>query len=254
MKSSVVETSAEHIQLLAAMGHDKWQCWRRTIWLFAKYLFMVLLLTIALALSADFFISFQTQSQVMTQIEQVPPTPVALVLGTTRWHEGRPNQYYRARIETAAALYHSGRVRGILVSGDNASIYYNEPRFMRKDLIALGVPDTVITSDYAGFRTLDSIVRAKKVFGLDEIVVISQRFHVERALFIAQHVGIRAIGLAAPNPTAPGLMKTRVREVPARIIAVFDIMIDRPPRFLGAAESVKLRSLPDESPISILPP
>ena len=202
---------------------------------------LVAALAIAGALGIDLMISVSAGKAVVDDITQVEPTPVALVLGTARTHQGRPNQFYRARIEAAAELFHSGRVRGILVSGDNATRYYNEPVAMQKDLIALGVPPEFITLDYAGFRTLDSVVRAKQVFGVDRIVVVSQRFHAERAIFLARHFGIDANGLAAADPESQGLMKVRAREVLARVVAVLDIVIGREPKFLGAAETVRLR-------------
>lgn len=196
-------------------------------------------LTVALVIDAS--VSLTTHGAVVAGVDDVPPTPVALLLGTARTHQGRPNQFYRGRIEAAAALFHSGRVRGILVSGDNGTPQYNEPIAMRKDLVALGVPADYITLDYAGFRTLDSIVRAREVFGLDRFVVVSQRFHAERAIFIARRFGIAATGLAAPDPTAPGLMKVRAREVLARSAAVLDLLTGRGPRYLGARETVRLR-------------
>lgn len=206
-----------------------------------KALGLLALLAIASLLAIDLMVSISAGRAVTDDIQRIEPTPVALLLGTARTHQGRPNQFYRARIEAAADLFHSGRVRGILVSGDNATRYYNEPVAMQKDLIALGVPPEFITLDYAGFRTLDSVIRAKQVFGLDRIVVVSQRFHAERAIFLARHFGIEANGLAAADPKSQGLMKVRAREVLARVVAVLDIVIGREPKFLGAAETVRLR-------------
>jgi SanA protein len=199
------------------------------------------MLSTAAMLGLDLMISISAGADVADDIAQVEPTPVALLLGTARTHQGRPNQFYRARIEAAAELFHSGRVRGILVSGDNATMYYNEPVSMQKDLIALGVPAEFITLDYAGFRTLDSVVRAKEVFGVQHILIVSQRFHAERAIFLARHFGIDAHGLAAADPDSPGLMKVRAREVLARVAAVLDIITGRTPKFLGAPETVRLR-------------
>lgn len=204
-------------------------------------LILVALLAAGTALGIDLMVSIKTGGAVANDIAQVEPTPVALLLGTARTHQGRLNQFYRARIEAAAELFHSGRVRGILVSGDNATRYYNEPIAMQKDLIALGVPPEFITLDYAGFRTLDSVVRAKEVFGVDRVIIVSQRFHAERAIFLARHFGIDANGLAAADPTDAGLMKVRAREVIARFVAVLDILIGRGPKFLGAPETVRLR-------------
>jgi SanA protein len=153
----------------------------------------------------DLGISLSTRNAVTDQISDVAPVEVALILGTSRSYRGQPNRFYQARIEAAARLFQSGRVRGILVSGDNATRYYNEPISMQKDLIALGVPADVITLDYAGFRTLDSMIRAKKVFGLDEVLVVSQRFHAARAVFLARQFGLDARGFAADDPAHAGL-------------------------------------------------
>jgi SanA protein len=215
---------------------------RRSPWRRALLVLCVLGMVIAATmLGLDRMISISAGDAVADDIAQVEPTPVALLLGTARTHQGRPNQFYRARIEAAAKLFHSGRVRGILVSGDNATMYYNEPVSMQKDLIALGVPAEFITLDYAGFRTLDSVVRAKEVFGVDRLIIVSQRFHAERAIFLARHFGIDASGLAAADPDSPGLMKVRAREVLARVAAVLDIITGRAPKFLGAPETVRLR-------------
>jgi SanA protein len=196
----------------------------------------------------DTMVSMSTAGAVAGGVEEVAPKPVALLLGTARsTAAGRPNQFYHARIDAAAALFHSGRVHGILVSGDNATRWYNEPIAMQKDLIAAGVPAEFITLDYAGFRTLDSVIRAKEVFGQERIVIVSQRFHAERAIFLARHYGIDASGLAAADPESPGLMKVRAREVLARVAAVLDIVTGRDPKFLGEPETVRLREVADDA-------
>lgn len=201
-----------------------------------------------LPLAIDTMISVSTAGAVAEVVDEVAPKPVALLLGTARRTvAGRPNQFYRARIEAAAALFHSGKVQGILVSGDNATRWYNEPIAMRKDLIAAGVPAEFITLDYAGFRTLDSVIRAKEVFGQEHVIIVSQRFHAERAIFLARHFGLDASGLAAADPDEPGLMKVRAREVFARVAAVLDIVIGRDPKFLGQPETVRLRAVADDA-------
>jgi SanA protein len=199
---------------------------------------------IAALLSIDLTITLSTRSAITDAVEQVQPVEVALLLGTSRGQRSNPNEFYQARIEAAAQLYHSCRVRGILVSGDNATRYYNEPITMQKDLIALGVAADHITLDYAGFRTLDSIIRAKKVFGLDQVLIVSQDFHAARAIFLARQFGIDARGFAAANPTHSGYLKIRAREVLARAAAVLDIVTGQGARFLGAPETLRLRSRP----------
>ncbi len=199
-------------------------------------------------MAIDAVVSMSTAEAVADGVDNLEPKPVALLLGTSsRTVAGRPNRFYHARIEAAAELFQSGKVKGILVSGDNATRWYNEPIAMQKDLIAAGVPAEFITLDYAGFRTLDSVVRAKEVFGQDHIIIVSQRFHAERAIFLARHYGIDASGLAAADPDDLGLMKVRAREVLARVVAVLDIVINRGPKFLGEPETVRLREVADDA-------
>ena len=210
----------------------------RILW---KTLKISVILILAFAILCDISISLFAIGKIYDHIDEIRPTAVALVLGTAKHQKKGPNLFYGPRIEAAAALFKSGRVQGILVSGDNATIYYNEPETMRRDLVALGVPAAYITLDYAGFRTLDSMVRAKEVFGLDEVVVISQRFHAQRAVFIGTMKGMRVTALAAADPKLNWYLKVRAREVLARAAAVIDIFAGREPRFLGAPEKINLR-------------
>jgi SanA protein len=139
-----------------------------------------------------------------------------VVLGTAKYYRtGVINQYYRYRIQGALNAYNSGKVNYLLLSGDNALQSYNEPVTMRKDLIAAGVDPADIVLDYAGFRTLDSIVRTRKVFDTNDFIIITQRFHCERALFIALHMGIQAQCYAVPSPK--DMLSVRVREFGARL-------------------------------------
>ena len=156
-----------------------------------------------------------------------------VVLGTAKYYRtGVINQYYRYRIQGALNAYNSGKVNYLLLSGDNALQSYNEPVTMRKDLIAAGVDPADIVLDYAGFRTLDSIVRTRKVFDTNDFIIITQRFHCERALFIALHMGIQAQCYAVPSPK--DMLSVRVREFGARFGALADLYIfKREPRFLG---------------------
>jgi SanA protein len=232
--------AASKVATLAA----KPQRWQRWLWRGALAMGGGLLgLGLCLAL-IDLSISLSTRDAITESVDAVEPASVALILGTSRTFRGKPNPFYRARIEAAAELFHRGHVRGILVSGDNATRYYNEPITMQKDLIAEGVPAEVMTLDYAGFRTLDSVVRAKEVFGLDHVLVVSQRFHVARAIFLARHFGIDAHGFAASDPNTLGFIKIRAREVLARAAAVLDILTGQGPRYLGKPEAVRLREPP----------
>lgn len=212
--------------------------WRRML----RGALTVAALLLLIVTGCNLWVILQTRDRLYSDIEQLPPHSVALVLGTSsRTSEGRPNLYFIHRIEAAAALYHAGKIKHIIASGDNHAYSYNEPIAMRRALIAAGVPAEAITLDYAGFRTLDSIVRSKEIFSQEEIVVVSQRFHNERALFIGDYHGIRAIGFNARDVPATLRIRTRLREYLARFKAVLDLyVLDTQPRFLGEKVEVPL--------------
>jgi SanA protein len=167
-------------------------------------------------------------------IGDLPHNHVGLVLGTSeRTSKGWPNLYFQHRIAAAAQLYHAGKVDHLLVSGDNSRTNYNEPEQMRRALMAAGVDSAHITMDFAGFRTLDSVVRAREVFGTSSFTIISQRFHNERALFLAQQQGMQAVAFnAADVPNAYG-RKTMIREKLARTKVYLDLILGTGPKFLG---------------------
>ena len=153
-----------------------------------KILGTLSLVLVLVILTCNFIISSTTEDKTYSNINTIPPNRVGLVLGTSnRISNGSSNPYYTYRIDATVALFKAGKIKFILVSGDNGSIYYNEPNTIKKDLIKAGIPEEVIFLDYAGFRTLDSMVRAKFIFGLDNVTVISQKFHNERAIYIAEH-------------------------------------------------------------------
>ena len=180
------------------------------------------------------------EGRMYQDVGEIPYRRVGLVLGTTPENaRGNPNLYYRYRMEAAAKLYHAGKVSYLIVSGDNHKREYNEPECMRQSLIALGVPDSAICSDFAGFRTFDSMVRCKKVFGQDSVTVISQGWHNERALYIAQHAGLDAIAFNASDiPMKPYYVKSHFREMLAKVKVVLDVAFHKQPKFLG--EPVKV--------------
>ena len=197
----------------------------------------------AFAVWADGHVAARAAGRVYDNIDEIPKRDVALVLGTSKYANGRLNSFYTSRIRAAAALYNAGKVDGILVSGDNGREDYNEPAQMKEDLVALGVPAEYITADYAGFRTLDSIYRAEEVFGLQTYTVVSQPFHLERALYLAGQRGQDVIGYAAYGPAGYWGRRVRAREVLARALAVLDVeVLRREPRFLGEPVYVNRRA------------
>jgi SanA protein len=164
----------------------------------------------------------------------MPKVSVGLVFGTTDRVDGRENRYFRYRIDAAEQLWKAGKIDSLIVSGDNSTKYYNEPEKMRQALIERGVPAGRIVCDYAGLRTLDSVVRAKEIFGVTRIVFISQRFQNQRAIYLAKANGIDAIGFNARDVTAKMGVRTRVREVGARVQMWFDVhVLGTRPKFMG---------------------
>jgi len=162
---------------------------------------------------------------VATDFNSLQYNEVGLLLGTSRYAYGRPNLYFVNRINAAAELYRAGKVESILVSGDNSSRSYNEPQDMKEALIAAGVDAEDIYLDYAGFSTLDSVVRASKVFNIQSLTVISQQFHCERAIYIARAHGVNAVGYAAKDVFGASATRVKLREYLARAKAVIDIAI-----------------------------
>ncbi|MBB5347578.1 SanA protein [Desulfoprunum benzoelyticum] len=168
-------------------------------------------------------------------VDEIAPVYSAIVLGTSKkLKNGRENQYYKNRILAAVQLYQANKCKKIIVSGDNRTMGYNEPRDMKSDLILLGVPAEVIVCDYAGRRTLDSIIRFKEIFGQTAGIVVSQQFHNNRAVFIGRHKGIRLNGFNAEDVNVHNGLKTRVRELVSKLFCVLDVKIfNTRPRHLG---------------------
>lgn len=172
--------------------------------------------------------------------KNIPKNNIGLVLGTSKYAYNRGlNPYFKHRMVAAARLYHAGKVKHLVVSGDNHKHGYNEPQQMKDHLISLGVKAEHITMDYAGFRTLDSMVRIKEIFGQTSVTVISQKFHNERAIYLARKHGIKAIGYNAKTPWFSKRM--RLREYLAKFKAVLDInVLKTKPKFLGEKIEITL--------------
>ncbi|CAG0951526.1 MAG: DUF218 domain-containing protein [Bacteroidetes bacterium] len=189
---------------------------------------------ILLSLWANLSITNQTKNLLYSDLNTVPSHKAALVLGTSKYRSnGEKNLYFFYRIQAAALLYKTRKVTYIIVSGDNSTMQYNEPNTMKKELIKLGIPDSVIYLDYAGFRTLDSVVRCKEIFGQKEFIIVSQKFHNERAVFLARKHHIEAIGFNARDVDAYYGFKTNLREYFARIKVFIDLITGKEPKFLG---------------------
>lgn len=183
---------------------------------------------------ANYSIKKESESFVSYTIADVPETKTALLLGTGKTlSNGMPNAYFDNRIKAAADLYKSGKVQYVIVSGDNSTKDYNEPEDMQSALVEQGVPQDKIILDYAGFRTLDSVVRAKDIFGQTRLVIISQKFHNERAVFLARKNGMDAFGYNAEDVNKYAGLKTNLREYLAKAKVYWDLLFGVEPKFGG---------------------
>lgn len=194
-----------------------------------------LILAVAFTVYANIKVEKAAVARLYTSVDSIPYNKVGLLLGTNplnKW--GRPNSYFTNRIKTASELYLAGKVDFIIASGDNHTKDYDEPTAMRDSLMAHGVPENRIILDFAGFRTLDSVVRAKEVFGCDSLTIISQADHNARALYLAEANGIEAIAVSAPLRAGRWVrIRLAVREWLARDKMMLDIWFGKKPHFLG---------------------
>lgn len=203
-----------------------------------KKLIFVGILLFGISLFSIFFCNYiiekETKGFTTKDLKNLPERNSGVLLGTSKnLVNGRENPYFTNRIVAAAELYHAGKIRVIIVSGDNSRKEYNEPEQMKLSLIEKGVPEDRIFEDFAGFRTLDSVVRAKEIFGEDNFIIISQKFHNERAIYLAQKNGIEAFGYNAKDVSKNAGLKTNIREYFARVKVFVDLFFGVEPKFGG---------------------
>lgn len=202
--------------------------------LIKKSILLSPLVLIILVLIMNFYVEQKTKDYIYDDVNNIPENEVGLLLGTSKYlTSGMENLYYTYRIQAAVELYENKKIDIIIVSGDNSTKEYNEPAMMMNDLVEKGVKKEDIVLDYAGFRTLDSVVRSKEIFEQNKITIISQKFHNERAIFIAMIKDIDAIGYNAKDVNIRYGFKTQVREYLARVKMFFDIAVNKQPKFLG---------------------
>ena len=194
-----------------------------------KFLLALVLLSICL----NTWVITSTKDKIYSEIQALPATDFCLILGAHPL-----GQAFQYRIQAGFDLYKAGKVKHIIVSGDNSRDDYNEPQEMRKELLRLGVPASAITMDCAGFRTLDSVARAKSVFGVQELIVVTQEFHANRAVFLAQSNGLQCWAYVAQQGPLQGYNQTR--EYCARCMAVLDVWRGRKAHFPGPPENIHL--------------
>jgi SanA protein len=195
--------------------------------------------TMVLVIACYFIMWWFAVNQVYSDVDSVPFHAVGLVLGTSKKYHGADNAFFTERINAAARLYAAGKVKYLLVSGDNHRAGYDEPTDMKAALVSKGVPADRIYCDYAGLHTLDSILRAKMVFGQSDFTVISQRFQNERALYIARRNGLdEAIAFNARDAPFSHTLKMYLREIPARVAAVIQVEFLRSKPHIGGPKVV----------------
>lgn len=205
-----------------------------------KILISLLLLFVASVILPFYIIDIATENKVYDNINEIPKNKVGVVLGTSkRLSNGNMNLYFKYRIDALVELYTKGKIEFVLVSGDNALISYNEPRDFKRELIKRGIPAAKIYLDFAGFRTLDSVIRAQKVFGQNSFTVVSQEFHNKRAVYIASLNGIQTIGFNAKDVSKKYGFKVSLREYLARTKVFIDLLLQVQPKFLGPKIDIK---------------
>ena len=195
---------------------------------------VLLLITFATILAANSIISRATEGKIYSDVNKIPYNKAGLLLGTSKFlKNGAVNPFYSNRIAAAVELIKAGKIKYLIISGDNSRNDYNEPQQMKEDLIRQGVDSVVLYLDYAGFRTFDSMIRLREIFGQTKVTVISQPFHNERAIYIASKNGINAIAYNAQDVGDKAGFKVLLREKLARVKVFIDVLTDKQPKFLG---------------------
>lgn len=203
--------------------------------------FFLLCIICAIILACNYIIIKQAEPYIYENIKDVPKYKVGLLLGTSKYlQSGELNPFFERRINAAIFLFKAKKIEYVIASGDNRTSSYNEPLRMKEELIKRGMPDKKIYLDFAGLRTLDSVVRCKEIFGQNEFLIISQKFHNERAIFIARNLGIESFAFNAKGVPVRLAPKTTLREYFARVKAVLDVYITgKAPKYLG--EKIKIQ-------------
>jgi SanA protein len=204
-----------------------------------RLLLFAILATPLLLILPRLIAAWRTKTLVF-QVEDAPAMPVAIVFGAGLWRDGSPTPVLRDRVATAAELYFTGKVQRLLLSGDNRFIDYNEPGAMRAYALELGVPDEALVLDYAGRRTYDTCYRARDIFGVKQAILVTQNFHLSRALYTCQALGLEAVGVSADRRVyrRRSLAFWNLREVPATLAALWEVHVSKPLPVLGDPEPI----------------
>jgi len=218
---------------------------KKIIKIFLKFSLAAFSLGILLTLLPRLITALYASTRI-DMIEDAPIKPVAIVFGAGLTRDGRPTRVLRDRVETAVNLYYAGKVEKLLMSGDNRFVDYNEPQAMKDYALNLGVPEDAVVMDYAGQRTYDTCYRAKEIFQVEEAILVTQGFHLPRALYTCNQLGVNATGVAAQNHYF--LKRSRaywnIRELIATPVALWEVHIARPLPILGNPEPIFSNDIP----------
>lgn len=199
-----------------------------------KIIFFGFAFSLFIIYTSNNIITKNATKKLYVSADEIPKKKIGLLLGTVKYlANGQVNLYYKFRVDATVKLFKKNKIEFVIISGDNGSVKYDEPTAFKEDLIKLGVPEDKIFLDYAGFRTLDSVVRLKEIFGQNDVIIISQKFHNERAIYLAEHFNIKAIGFNARSIHGKLGLKVQIREYLARVKMFLDILIGTQPKFLG---------------------
>jgi len=195
---------------------------------------LIIALLALVIITTNIIVINSARENTYNSVKTIPKNNVGLILGANKYvSNGYINLYYKYRLEAAIELYKAKKVDYLIISGDNSRKDYDEPNMFKEDLIKNGIPEDKIYLDFAGFRTLDSVVRAKAIFGQENITIISQEFHNQRAIYLAKKHHINAVAYNAKNVSKRLRLKTNLREYLAKTKAVLDVIFNKKPKFLG---------------------
>ena len=201
---------------------------------FRNRILITLTVGLLLIFSAHWVVEWKTNAYTFSDVTQIPENQVGIVLGTSKLLKGnRKNRYFDYRMDAVEALFRAQKIKYIIVSGDNSRVEYNEPLDMQQALIAKGIPEERIFLDYAGFSTIETVQRANLIFGQSKFTLISQDFHVRRAVYTANYLGMNAVGYAAKDVDAYYGFKTKIREKLARVKLFLNLWTKSKPTFGG---------------------
>lgn len=199
----------------------------------ALYLLLIAILGVLSLVGLSYHISHKTEDFIYEDKNALPEAYTVIVLGASVKSDGELSVVLRDRVESALLLYENNKVKRFLLSGDNGSLYYNEPSAMKKYLLERGVPEEDIFMDFAGFDTYDSVFRANYIFDVDKAIVVSQRFHLPRAIYLARSMGLDFYGFIGDRRKYEAETRNNFRELIANVKALGELLINKDPHFKG---------------------